>query len=438
MKTDKAESYPAPDIPQSVVEDALNCVLESGEFESSPRLQEFLTYVVKEVLAGRGDKILGKTIAQDVYGRSGTEEGTNIVRVDARRLRRCLENYYDGPGAQDATQIRIEKGGYVPHFVLSSDASKDTQVTNLRKRALRFGAVFGVITMLIVGLSWFLAKPGLPPTSKSAAERRAILRNSAASLQAVNLTEQARGFIMPIFDVERQLAATHLFKRAIALDEFYSGSFAGEAQTLANLALLETDAAKSSAYLEEAQARSATALQLNPADPWAQAAASWVAFAAGDDFAAKEHASQALALAPSDGNIMDVVALIHLFSGRYAEALELADPDRLRLPPNQRFGNRNIYAAANFHLGNFQEAINALETASRAGDPISPPSLAYLSAAYVALGEMEPAISAAENLDQSWPDFPVEGVLLNFHLSQEKVGEVVDRLKLTGWGALDK
>ena len=74
------------------ITDALGRVLASEGFAASPRLQQFLTYVVEETIAGRGQSIRGKTIAADVYGRDLGEAGAqNIVRVEARRLRRLLD-----------------------------------------------------------------------------------------------------------------------------------------------------------------------------------------------------------------------------------------------------------------------------------------------------------------------------------------------------------
>ena len=61
-------------------------ILASPAFAKSERLRDFLTYIVEESLAGRGELIVGKTIAEDVYGRTPEDGSDNIVRVDARRL----------------------------------------------------------------------------------------------------------------------------------------------------------------------------------------------------------------------------------------------------------------------------------------------------------------------------------------------------------------
>lgn len=97
---------------------ALARVLASDEFVSSPRLTEFLRFVVEATLAGRADEIKGYTIAVEALGRpSSFDPQTDpIVRVEATRLRRALERYYASVGPEETLDIVIPKGSYVPQF----------------------------------------------------------------------------------------------------------------------------------------------------------------------------------------------------------------------------------------------------------------------------------------------------------------------------------
>lgn len=428
---------PASHVPRSAIEDALARVVADTSFETSPRLQAFLTYIVTETLDGRGDRIKGRTIAEDVYDRSGSEEDGNLVRVDARRLRTNLANYYAGPGGDDPVRIHMDKGGYAPRFehAFRQQPAGARRFANLH--------LIGLV-LLCFGLAalagWTLLqseepKPRLPGVST--AEREAILSKSAASLQAVNLTEQAHGMLLPLFDVPRLHMVTGMFRQAITLDAYYSGGFSGASFTLTTLYLLPSDDPSREQYLEEARTLSEKALNLDPADAWSQLAAAWVAFAERDFDTAETRGDRAVALSPNDGNILDFVAIIGLFSGRYDDALALLDPNRERLPGLQRYGDRNIRAAASFHSGDFQTTVNELETASRSGDPVSPPSLAYLAAALVALGKDDEARATVKNLETSWPGFPLEALLSRFHRSPGAVADVMDRLKSAGWSATD-
>lgn len=100
-------------------------VLSSSVLEQAPRLRQFLDYIVDETLSGRARRLKGITIAQDVFERDDVEEAqsSGIVSVEARRLRRRLDEYYAGEGKNDPIRISIPKGTYVPTFELRSETS---------------------------------------------------------------------------------------------------------------------------------------------------------------------------------------------------------------------------------------------------------------------------------------------------------------------------
>jgi TolB-like protein len=97
---------------------ALDRVLAAGEFRSAGRLSRFLRFIVERALAGEADELKEYRIGTEVYDR-GAEFDPRvdpIVRVDARRLRSKLLEYYSGPGAADPIRITLPKGGYAPVF----------------------------------------------------------------------------------------------------------------------------------------------------------------------------------------------------------------------------------------------------------------------------------------------------------------------------------
>ncbi len=104
---------------------ALGRVAASAAFTASPRMQDFLRYVVEETLAGRGDEIKGYSLALEVFRRGDSFDPANnsVVRVEAARLRRTLTAYYDGEGRDDPVIIGIPKGGYVPDFQARSNGA---------------------------------------------------------------------------------------------------------------------------------------------------------------------------------------------------------------------------------------------------------------------------------------------------------------------------
>ena len=97
---------------------SLAAIVVSPAFHASPQLAAFLRFVVESTLTGRSDRIKGYTIAVEALGRDDKFDPQTdpIVRVEAGRLRRALERYYAGPGADDPILIELPRGSYVPSF----------------------------------------------------------------------------------------------------------------------------------------------------------------------------------------------------------------------------------------------------------------------------------------------------------------------------------
>jgi hypothetical protein len=97
---------------------ALDRVAASEAFRGSPQLVAFLRYVVEATLRGEQDRIKGYTIAVEALGRGDDFDPQDdpIVRVEATRLRRAIHRYYENGGRDDAVQIDLPLGSYVPVF----------------------------------------------------------------------------------------------------------------------------------------------------------------------------------------------------------------------------------------------------------------------------------------------------------------------------------
>jgi tetratricopeptide (TPR) repeat protein len=90
----------------------------SDVFAKSPQLSAFLMFIVEAVVRGKGERLKGYTIGVEVLRRdiNFDPQIDPIVRVEATRLRRAIERYYAGPGANDDIVIDLPRGGYVPRI----------------------------------------------------------------------------------------------------------------------------------------------------------------------------------------------------------------------------------------------------------------------------------------------------------------------------------
>jgi TolB-like protein len=96
----------------------LDRILASDAFVNAERLSRFLRYVVRRTLAGEGDQLKEYVIGVEVFDRDDRYDPRvdSIVRVEARRLRGKVDEYYSQNGRNDPVFIRMRRGSYAPVF----------------------------------------------------------------------------------------------------------------------------------------------------------------------------------------------------------------------------------------------------------------------------------------------------------------------------------
>ena len=104
----------------------LEAVLASGIFSRSPTVAQMLKYICEQHLGGQGQDVKEYNIAVEAFGRPPDfdQSRDSIVRVEAHRLRKRLQEYYSGAGADHQLQIIVPSGSYIPQFVRRSDAGQ--------------------------------------------------------------------------------------------------------------------------------------------------------------------------------------------------------------------------------------------------------------------------------------------------------------------------
>src|SRR5580704_942244 len=100
------------------VRQQLRRILASETFRQVGRLQSFLKFTVEEMVAGRSDMLKEFPIGIEVFGKGASFDPRMdpLVRVQARRLRTRLAQYYREEGQNDEIVIELPKGGYEPFF----------------------------------------------------------------------------------------------------------------------------------------------------------------------------------------------------------------------------------------------------------------------------------------------------------------------------------
>jgi hypothetical protein len=106
----------AGDLSDSAVRAQLDSILASAVFSRSPHLRRFLSVHRRTTLAGQGPRLKEAVLAsRAIRQRHDFDAGNDpVVRVDARRLRDKLREFYEG--RSDPIVIALPKGSYVPVF----------------------------------------------------------------------------------------------------------------------------------------------------------------------------------------------------------------------------------------------------------------------------------------------------------------------------------
>lgn len=126
-------------------------LLESAGFKTSPTSSRLLAYLVDETLAGRAERLKGYSIGVDVFGRNADFDSAadSIVRVQMRRLRQLLADYYLTDEAKaDRVIFVLEKGSYVPQFEFRSAGNAPVSRPLWANMRVWF---FAILIMVILG-----------------------------------------------------------------------------------------------------------------------------------------------------------------------------------------------------------------------------------------------------------------------------------------------
>lgn len=135
----------------NAVRNQLARILGSQTFLNAPSLRRFLEHLVEQVLAGNADHLKEYTLGLAVFDRkeSFDPRTDTIVRVQARRLRAKLREYYENEGRADPIVIELPKGHYAASFrdAAEVDAGRPARAA---KRRLLFLAGIAPIALLAV------------------------------------------------------------------------------------------------------------------------------------------------------------------------------------------------------------------------------------------------------------------------------------------------
>lgn len=159
----------------------LDRVVASQTLAGSDQLKRLLRTVVERTLNGQSELLKEYNLGLEVFQRPPDYDPKvdPIVRVQARRLRAKLGEYYAGEGVGSALVIQIPKGGYVPAFDRSTGHSPGTAAQR-KEQPRRIWLVSAALSILILAFLAAIASRRSVPASD--------LQRSVAVLPIKNFT----------------------------------------------------------------------------------------------------------------------------------------------------------------------------------------------------------------------------------------------------------
>jgi hypothetical protein len=141
-------------------------VSNSPTFQRSPRLREFLLYVADCTINEQLDGVREQQIAVNVFNRKPDYNPgqDNIVRVEARNLRKRLEAYFAAEGQHEPVLISMPKGSYsicfesrpveaeAPVAIAEMQNSSDPPPPTVSSRMRWFAGVFAAAAIILLGM----------------------------------------------------------------------------------------------------------------------------------------------------------------------------------------------------------------------------------------------------------------------------------------------
>jgi hypothetical protein len=169
----------APLISDDAIRAELHALLASQTFARARSLARLLNYLCEKCLRGEADQIKEYTIAVEAYHRSADfqQKENSLVRVEIKRLREKLQQFYETEGATHSLRIVIPVGQYAPTFIPQTQPAKELLIEESETvavesppavRPLQPWIWAGVSVMLVAGVFWWGLMRRTPGTNASA------------------------------------------------------------------------------------------------------------------------------------------------------------------------------------------------------------------------------------------------------------------------------
>jgi TolB-like protein len=180
-------------IPVQAVREHLERIVADDLFSGAARLCRFLRFTVESKISGREEQVKEFVIGREVFDRKdGYDPRLDpIVRVEARRLRAKLAEYYEGRGREEQLRLEYPRGSYIPIVKRPTVVVADAQPA--RRSSPKWLAIPGVIVLAAVIVAAYRFGPSLRPQTVAVLPVRWISDASGLDATDAGIAEAVDG-----------------------------------------------------------------------------------------------------------------------------------------------------------------------------------------------------------------------------------------------------
>lgn len=167
-------------------------MLSSQVLAGSDQLKRLLRMVVERALSGQSDLLKEYNLGLEVFYRPPDYDPKEdpIVRVQARRLRSKLDEYYAAEGLRDPILIQIPKGAYIPAFEVRSQPAEPHQPSSILTRRSALLLTASAVLLAAFLLAWQTRKAFSAPADRDRSVAVLPLQNYAGEGDPNHLADQ--------------------------------------------------------------------------------------------------------------------------------------------------------------------------------------------------------------------------------------------------------
>ncbi|SMP02081.1 tetratricopeptide repeat protein [Shimia sagamensis] len=444
---------PNPDAPKGmqyriapdVIRVAAARVFGSQTFKAAKQQELLLRFLIDEHLAARATHGSQNAAISEFFADRSPEEASKKLMWAMERLSEKLAVYYADDGADDPIRITTNSDLCGLNFQMWEDEAVPS--TSQPQKMPMKGVIFvGLILVALVvggGLALWpenqrFRSSGSVPVSQSEEDLGVPpFPERYDGLSVFELEKVAREYLYPTLDMERQRVAIAIAKEVIARDPEYVVAYATAGYGLTAIALMTSGGALSRRHLEEARLMRDQALAKGPEDPWVLSSAALVAFTERDYRSAINLSERSYALGSQDPDVAGAYAVLALLTSRYENAREATEVGSVADLPHTLMARERLYAMASFHVGEYVETIETLETSEREGRGVNVVTMTYLAAAHQASGNHQRASETVQHIREQWPMFRPEMIGRVFFQDPTEGDFLMQNLAAAGWTFID-